>query len=129
MSPCTKRLQRSTRSLAPFSGLKVSPCACVSGVKSAVPVPSVAAAATPAEPSRNLRRLNVVMVSPCCLDGLGQGSGGEPRAAGGVEQVGALQVGNQVDGAARRERMALAKDDEHIRFAAPARHQRVGAGG
>ena len=31
MSPCTKRLQRSTRSLAPFSGLKVDVCACASG--------------------------------------------------------------------------------------------------
>ncbi len=46
MSPCTKRLQRSTRSLAPFSGLKVIDCACANGAKIALPVPMVAAAAT-----------------------------------------------------------------------------------
>ena len=62
MSPCTKRLQRSTRSVAPFSGLKVIDCACAALGKTAVPVPSVAAAATPAEPSRNWRRLNPVIV-------------------------------------------------------------------
>ena len=60
MSPCTKRLQRSTRSLAPFSGLRVSVCACADGDSTAVPVPTVATAAAPAEVSRNLRRLKEV---------------------------------------------------------------------
>src|SRR5438105_11091528 len=114
MSPCTKRLQRSTRSLAPLSGLKVSPCALASGVKSAVPAPSVAAAATPAEPSRKVRRLNFVMVSPCGSGRARTGSGREPRAAARIEQVGVLQVGNEVDGAARRESMALSEDHEYI---------------
>ena len=67
MSPCTNRLQRSTRSLAPFSGLNAIVCAEPIDGKSAAPVPSVAAVATPAELSRKRRRLmccSVIVMSP-----------------------------------------------------------------
>jgi hypothetical protein len=58
MSPWTNRLQRRTRSFASFSGLIASACAAADGDHSTLPVPSPATAAAPAEPSRNLRRLN-----------------------------------------------------------------------
>ncbi len=61
MSPCTKRLQRSTRSLASFSGFRFSVCACSSGANSVALPATVVVAAMPADPSRNLRRLNSVM--------------------------------------------------------------------
>src|SRR5689334_21672855 len=57
MSPWTNRLQRRTRSLASFSGYSASVCAAADDDHSALPVPRPAAAAAPAELSRNLRRL------------------------------------------------------------------------
>jgi hypothetical protein len=61
MSPCTKRLQRSTRSLAPFSGFSDSVCACTAGAKIAL-APSATPAAAPALVLTNLRRSNLVIV-------------------------------------------------------------------
>src|SRR5262245_43076291 len=130
MSPCTKRLQRSTRSLAPFSGLNAKPCAWASGVKTALPTPSDAAAATPAEPSRNLRRLNCFMAVSFRDDPGSRGnfcSGCKACAGGGVEQVGALQVGHDPDRAAGREPMALAEHHEDVCVARAALRPHDGA--
>src|SRR6516164_2277259 len=119
MSPWTKRLQRSTRSVAPFSGLKVpAACACTAGAQSAPAPPSPATAAAPADPSRNLRRLkedSLITVS-CLSRGVGKivRSGGEPLAARGVEEVRACEVGHQADRAARSEVVPLAKDGGHV---------------
>src|SRR5258708_7050170 len=57
MSPCTNRLQRSTRSLAPFSGTIVYCCATASVGSNTEPVPSAVPAATPAVALRKSRRL------------------------------------------------------------------------
>src|SRR4029079_4521803 len=59
----------STRSLAPFSGLNASACAFASGVKIAVPTPSEAAAARPAELFRILRRLKSLIHVSLLLNG------------------------------------------------------------
>src|SRR5487761_2162366 len=136
MSPCTNRLQRSTRSLAPFSGLNASVCACTAGANTAALVPSVAAAAPPAEPSRNLRRLNEFIV--CLLDQSGvngrgksaigcSASGRQTPAGAGIEQVGALRVGQQVHGAAGGEVVALAEHGREFHAVVPADHEGVHA--
>src|SRR5664279_6013413 len=130
MSPCTNRLQRSTRSVAPFSGLSASVCADPMEGKSAAPVPSVATVATPAEPSRKRRRLiclSVIVMSPLevCLE---MKLRGEPRAVAGIEEMRMLRVGNEVDGAARREIVTLAKDRRNVGRAMPAGHEGIGAG-
>src|SRR5258708_36214843 len=62
-SPCTKRFQRSTRSLAPFSGVHFA-CAKASVVHSALPAPSDPAAAAPAVVFRKSRLENLLMVAP-----------------------------------------------------------------
>ena len=64
MSPCTKRLQRKTRNLAPFSGLKLIFWAWAAGAKLKAPAPNVEeAAATVAVLPRKFRRLNLLMNS------------------------------------------------------------------
>src|SRR6476661_2718994 len=135
MSPWTNRLQRRTRSLASFSGLKaVVAWPKAWGENSAPPVPRVATVATPAELSRKRRRLkevlSVIVMSPwgrCRLGGRKR-SGGEPVAAAGVEQVGAARIGNEMDGAARREFMPLAEYRRHVGRPVPAGDEGVGAG-
>src|SRR6516225_6349645 len=115
MSPCTKRLQRSTRSFAPFSGLNAGACACTAPVKRAVPVPIVAAAATPALPSRNFRRLSSLI--DVSWSGGEKGNavlGREPPAGAGVEQVRAARIGLQVDDGAGLEVVALAEHDRDL---------------
>src|SRR5438105_2962652 len=137
MSPCTKRLQRSTRSFAPFSGLNAMVCACADVANSALPAPI--AAATPAEPSRNLRRLNSLIV--CLLDAVvcrpveeivvrrrAHSSGGEALPGSCVEQVRALDVGLQVDRRAGGEVMALAEHGGQLDAVVPAGDERVHAG-
>src|ERR1035441_7821147 len=130
MSPWTKRLQRRTRSLAPFSGLRLIACACASGEKSAVPAPSIVTVAAPAELSRKRRRLKGWSVMSCLL-GCGSGcdriSGGEALAAAGIEEVGALQVGLQMDRAAGRELVALAEDGSDVGRAVAAGDEGIGA--
>src|SRR6185369_12592729 len=59
-SPCTKRFQRSRRSLAPFSGVHFA-CANASGVQRAVPAPRVPAVAAPAVVFRKSLLLNFDM--------------------------------------------------------------------
>src|SRR4249919_3640438 len=59
MSPWTKRLQRSTRSFAPFSGVLLH-CAFASLIQ--MNGPTAALAATAADDCRNFRRLNVLML-------------------------------------------------------------------
>jgi len=62
-SPCTKRFHRSTRSLAPFSGLRFQVCcAAASGINK--PEPSAAPAATPAVAFKNSRRWYLLMIPP-----------------------------------------------------------------
>src|SRR5436190_8683679 len=142
MSPWTKRLQRRTRSLASFSGLKVTFCALASGANSAEPVPTPATAAAPAELSRNLRRLKEVSLiegSPVCVGrcrnrvracvaAASRSSGGEARAVAGVEEVRPVEVGHEVDRAARREIVTLAKDRGQVGAAVAAGDEGVGAG-
>src|SRR5437764_9293912 len=136
MSPWTNRLQRSTRSVAPFSGLNVRFWACASGVHSAVPVPSVAAATAPADPSRNLRRLtSVIGVSFSNGDGVQEkrtlvcGLGGQASTGARIEEVGALDVGLQMNEAAGGEVVALAEHDREICPLVAAGDEDVGAGG
>ncbi len=62
-SPCTKRFQRSTRSVAPFSGFTFQVCAIASGVHSAEPAPSTPPAATPAVAFRKSRRLVSLIIA------------------------------------------------------------------
>src|SRR5450755_1916411 len=132
LSPCTKRLQRRTRKVAPFSGLRASDCARASGANRAVPVPMPATAAALAEPSRNLRRLKGVSFigrSPVfgCVSSSkeSQALGGEALAAASVEEMRTLEVGHQVNGAAGREVVALAKDRSDLGAAVTTRDQRV----
>src|SRR5687768_9449537 len=139
MSPCTKRLQRSTRSLAPFSGLSARVWAWTAGANTAPPAPTLAAAATPAELSRNLRRLNSVMGSLLRWTFAGSRgkeigsvpaarSGRQALAAAGVEQVRARQVGREVDRAARREVVALAEHGRDVDALVAAGDEGVHAG-
>jgi hypothetical protein len=60
-SPCTKRFQRSTRSLAPFSGSHSAAWPNASCDNSALPAPSEPAAAAPAVVFRKSRLLNFDM--------------------------------------------------------------------
>src|SRR5258705_8633854 len=63
-SPCTKRFQRNTRSLAPFSGTHLACCASADSDHTALPAPSVPAAAAPAVVFRKSRLVNLDMVPP-----------------------------------------------------------------
>src|SRR5262245_49138152 len=127
MSPCTKRLQRSTRSRAPFSGLNVSACACTAGAKIAL-APKATPAAAPALVLTNLRRSNLVVIV-CLLLSVGNGSGHQAPATAGVEQVRVREIGLQMDRAARRELVALAKHHRELGAVVAARDEGVGAGG
>src|SRR5947209_14574620 len=140
MSPWTKRLQRSTRRVAPFSGLSASVCARARGANTAAPVPTPATAAALAEPSRNLRRFKGVSfisgVSCRSRVVIWRGArrrraalGRETRAAAGVEQMRTRELGHEVDRAAGREVVTLAKDRGHLGAAVAAGDQRVGARG
>ncbi len=64
-SPCTKRFQRRTRSLAPFSGFRVHALACAAALAGSrsPPLPTAAPAATPAVAFRKSRRLMSLMLS------------------------------------------------------------------
>ena len=121
MSPWTNRLQRRTRSLASFSGLKaiVAPGRRPGARTARRRCRGSRRVATPAELSRKRRRLkevlSVIVMSPWGRLSSGKGrSGGEPVAAAGVEQVGATRVGNEMDGAAGREIVALAEYRRHV---------------
>src|SRR4249920_209633 len=91
MSPCTKRLQRSTRSFAPFSGWLFH-WACASFTQI---IGNVAAAATPAPAlSKSLRLL--LMTPPLC----------KSSAARRIEKIG--QLGLEAHRFAGTERVPLA---------------------
>src|SRR5215470_6168719 len=84
MSPCTKRLQRSTRSLAPFSGVLFH-WACASFTQ--ISGPTTAPAATVEPVLMNLRRFTFAIV--CLLRGylLGAALLRQCRARFGIEQM------------------------------------------
>src|SRR5262245_15877953 len=100
MSPWTKRLQRNTRSFAPFSGVLLH-CAFASLIQ--MNGPAAAPAATAAADFRNLRRLNVLMLSPPSMMGFRRlpcpfgFSGDEALAARRVEHVRPRKVGRKMD--------------------------------
>src|SRR5437763_9271894 len=69
-SPWTKRFQRSTRSVAPFSGVHLAaPCANASPDNMALPAPSDPAAAAPAVVFRKSRLVNFDIASPPYIRG------------------------------------------------------------
>src|SRR5678815_3543629 len=98
MSPCTKRLQRSTRSFAPFSGAPVHCCACAPFVQ--ISGPAAAPAARPADVFRNLRRLISLTAFSSfenANNDLSMLLGDEPHPARRVEQMCARQIRHQAD--------------------------------
>src|SRR5579864_2730457 len=117
MSPCTKRLQRRTRSAAPFSGVLFHCCALASLIQ--IIGPTAAPAANPADVFKNLRRLislttlssrRVIRKTRCRAQGLGNASCGEPRAACRVEQMRARKIGDEPDAIARAAIHAIADE-------------------
>src|SRR5438552_2039679 len=85
MSPCTKRLHRSTRSFAPFSGALFH-CALASLTQISGPI--AAPAARPADVCRNLRRLDsLTFLSSLLWCDYERSSGAKRHSAGGVEQM------------------------------------------
>src|SRR5882672_9554125 len=118
MSPWTKRLQRSTRSFAPFSGTLLH-CACASLTqKKGIALP----AARPAPALSSFLRLLLIIPSLVVMF-----LSGEPVAARRVENVG--QLGLEAHRLARVERMALAHHRGDVHAAHLAEDLRVGAGG
>src|SRR6185436_17459477 len=104
MSPCTKRLQRSTRSLAPFSGALFH-CAWASFTQT---IGAAAPAATPAVVFRNSLRFILLMPSSCRRSNVL----GEPCSARGIEKERQLRC--KADALARVELVALAHDGGDI---------------
>src|SRR3954453_4448635 len=122
-SPCTKRFQRSTRSLAPFSGWLVHCAWALAGHSSGSDT-----AAAPAEAFfRNLRRSVMLFVSWVC-DCERRDSAGQAHTAGGIEQVRARRVGAQADDFARPERMPVAEHARELDAGKFGEHLRVGTG-
>src|SRR5690349_14615847 len=99
MSPCTKRLQRRTRSFAPFSGTLFHCWAAASFTqKNGIAVP----AATPAPAlSKSLRLL---LMTPSLL--------GKSSAARRIEKIGQLRL--EADRLARPELVPLAHHGRHV---------------
>ena len=132
MSPCTKRLQRSTRSFASFSGLKVSVWACTAGAQMA-PAPSRGGGSDAGGAFQESAAVEVVHgQSP-----LGQRER-KREAERAVRDAGpyrhrtggrASRSGAQADGAAGRERVALAEHGRHLRALVAAGHEGVRTGG
>src|SRR4051812_40425865 len=109
MSPCTKRLQRSTRSFAPFSGVLFH-CAWASFTQI---IGNVAAAATLAPAlSKSLRLL--LIPPPLC----------KSSAARRIEKIG--QLGLEVHRLAGAKRMTLAHDCRDRRPGERAENLRIG---
>src|SRR5262245_50222163 len=131
MSPWTKRLQRSTRSFAPFSGVLLH-CALASLIQ--MKGPTAALAATAADDCRNFRRLNVLMlrssddgpsIVPSCPLNL---SGSEPLSARRVEHMRPRGIGREMDAVARTAVRAIADGRRHVAAVEAAIELRVGAG-
>src|SRR5690348_11351849 len=133
MSPCTKRLHRSTRSFAPFSGVLLHACAFASFTQ--ISGPAAAPAARPAEVFRNLRRLNSLTASlllrddPTMLWRFACTSRGEARSARRVEQMRARNVRHEADVVAGPAVDAIAHERGHLLPVEAAEQLRVGARG
>src|SRR5205809_3469578 len=120
-SPWTKRFQRSTRSLAPFSGTHLA-CANASCDNIALPAPSVPAAAAPAVVFRKSRLENFSIF----LSSLVLRSQGLSRLR--IEQVRAFMVWHEADRLARPEIVALAKNRRELGARELGEHLGIGAG-
>src|SRR5690242_6563149 len=114
-SPCTKRFQRSTRSLAPFSGLHAVCALATSGTPPAAP------AAMPAETFRKSLRFMLLMVPS-----FGWMVLGEPVAARAVEKESV--PGLETHRLARPEGVALAHHGGDVHAVHLAEYLRVSAG-
>src|SRR5438094_7136744 len=128
MSPWTKRLQRSTRNFAPFSGVLLH---CASAFLTQMNGPTAAPAVTAAVDCRNLRRLNSLIASSFgCgrLLILPRNSRDEPLAAHRVENVGPREIGREVNPIPRTAVGPILDRRRHVLAIETAIELRVGSG-
>src|SRR3954454_1537689 len=122
----TKRFQRITVSLAPFSACQGADCAqALAYSKSAGPVsaPAVASAVPPCSKERRVK--SCILVSPIRFFGR---SGVQPLTRGLVEQMDKPGIWFKPDLVARIELMAFAEHGDDLFAAEPRKHLRLRAG-
>ena len=134
MSPCTKRLQRSTRSFAPFSGVLFHCCALAS-----LTPDHRAHRRARGEPGRCLQKfaaLELTHALSSLMDAehvevhrwLVAASCSEPRAGRRVEQVRARKIGHEADAIAGAAIDAIADERRDLLPVEAAEELRIGAG-
>src|SRR4051794_10502981 len=122
----TKRFQRITVSLAPFSACHGAACAqALAYSSSAGPVraPAVASAVPPCSKERRVK--SCILVSPIWFFGF---SGVQPLTRGLVEQMDEPGIWFKPDLIARIELMAFSKHRDHLLAAEPREHLGLRAG-